>query len=165
MSTQPGSKGKILVSGILFFYPLAGVTFQFLHYLLGLRRLGYDPIYVEDSGRYVYDPVLNSTTPLAERNVATVTLHRKVAFPLANVLFVLLAFPMITWFSRLKSYLASATLVAVYFTLASPLPRNVFAIPPARSLRRDRAQRRLPGDVRPRVDAELQRPARLAEGH
>ena len=36
------NKGKIIVFGILFWYPLAGVTYQFLHYLIGLRRLGYD---------------------------------------------------------------------------------------------------------------------------
>ena len=42
-------KGKIIVSGILFWYPLAGVTFQFLHYLIGLRQLGFDPYYIEDS--------------------------------------------------------------------------------------------------------------------
>ncbi len=52
----PATKGKIIVFGILFWYPLAGVTYQFLHYLLGLRRLGYDPYYVEDSGRWIYDP-------------------------------------------------------------------------------------------------------------
>ncbi len=49
-SNQP-NKGKIIVFGILFWYPLAGVTYQFLHYLIGLRRLGYDPYYIEDSGR------------------------------------------------------------------------------------------------------------------
>jgi hypothetical protein len=70
---MPGPrKGKILVTGILFFYPLAGVTYQFLHYLFGLRKLGYDPYYVEDSARYVYDPVLNEMTPAADRNVHTV---------------------------------------------------------------------------------------------
>src|SRR6187431_490886 len=51
-----GRRGKVIVFGILFWYPLAGVTWQFLHYLLALRRLGYDVYYVEDSGRYVYDP-------------------------------------------------------------------------------------------------------------
>ena len=50
MAAEPGSKGRIVVGGILFWYPLAGVTFQFLHYLLALRNLGYDPYYVEDSG-------------------------------------------------------------------------------------------------------------------
>ena len=62
MSNKP-SKGKIIVFGILFWYPLAGVTFQFLHYLIALRRLGYDPYYVEDSGRWIYDPRLNDLSP------------------------------------------------------------------------------------------------------
>ncbi len=66
------SKGKIIVFGILFWYPLAGVTFQFLHYLLGLRRLGYDPYYIEDSGRWIYDPQLNDLSPDASGNIAAV---------------------------------------------------------------------------------------------
>ena len=65
-------KGKIIVSGILFWYPLAGVTYQFLHYLIGLRRLGYDPYYIEDSGRWIYDPRINNTTPDASGNIATI---------------------------------------------------------------------------------------------
>ncbi|MBA3404631.1 MAG: hypothetical protein H0U13_08115 [Gemmatimonadaceae bacterium] len=68
----PPSKGRIIVFGILFWYPLAGVTYQFLHYLLGLRRLGYDPYYVEDSGRWIYDPALNDLSPDAAANVAAV---------------------------------------------------------------------------------------------
>jgi len=66
------SKGKIIVFGILFWYPLAGVTYQFLHYLIGLRQLGYDPYYVEDSGRYIYDPDLNDLSPDADKNIAAV---------------------------------------------------------------------------------------------
>ena len=69
---MPRSKGRIIVFGILFWYPLAGVTFQFLHYLLGLRRLGYDVYYVEDSGRWIYDPKLNDLSPDASRNVETI---------------------------------------------------------------------------------------------
>jgi hypothetical protein len=65
-------RGKIIVFGILFWYPLAGVTYQFLHYLIGLRRLGYDPYYVEDSGRWIYDPALNDLSPDASSNVAAV---------------------------------------------------------------------------------------------
>jgi hypothetical protein len=63
MSESPKSKGKIIVFGILFWYPLAGVTYQFLHYLIGLRKLGYDVYYIEDSGRWIYDPVLNDMSP------------------------------------------------------------------------------------------------------
>ena len=66
------SKGKIIVFGILFYYPLAGVTYQFLHYLLGLRRLGYDPYYVEDSARWIYDPRLNDMSPNAVPNIEMV---------------------------------------------------------------------------------------------
>lgn len=62
-------RGRVLVFGILFWYPLAGVTYQFLHYLLALRRLGYDVHYVEDSGRWVYDPRVNDMSPDASGNV------------------------------------------------------------------------------------------------
>ncbi len=72
MSNSPPRKGKIIVFGILFWYPLAGVTYQFLHYLIGLRRLGYDPYYIEDSGRWVYDPRLNDLSPDAGGNVDAV---------------------------------------------------------------------------------------------
>lgn len=65
-------KGKIIVFGILFWYPLAGVTFQFLHYLIGLRRLGYDPYYIEDSGRWIYDPRINDLSPDASGNLEAV---------------------------------------------------------------------------------------------
>jgi hypothetical protein len=66
------NNGKIIVFGILFWYPLAGVTYQFLHYLIGLRRLGYDPYYVEDSGRWVYDPKINDLSPDATGNLSSV---------------------------------------------------------------------------------------------
>ena len=72
MAGEPRGRGRIIVFGILFWYPLAGVTYQFLHYLLALRRLGYDPYYVEDSGRWVYDPALNDLSPDASANVAAV---------------------------------------------------------------------------------------------
>jgi hypothetical protein len=72
MGGERPSRGRVIVFGILFWYPLAGVTYQFLHYLIALRRLGYDPYYVEDSGRYVYDPALNDLSPDASRNVEAV---------------------------------------------------------------------------------------------
>ncbi|MBI2834933.1 MAG: hypothetical protein HYX76_10970 [Acidobacteria bacterium] len=65
-------KPRVVVFGILFWFPLAGVTYQFLHYLIGLRRLGYDVYYVEDSGRWIYDPRLNGPSPDASGNVAAV---------------------------------------------------------------------------------------------
>lgn len=65
-------KGKIILFGILFWYPLAGVTYQFLHYLIGLRQLGYDVYYVEDSGRYVYSPKLGDFPVDASENIAMI---------------------------------------------------------------------------------------------
>ena len=72
MNTQPPPKGRIIVFGILFWFPLAGVTYQFLHFLLGLRRLGYDPYYIEDSGRWIYDPQLNDFSPDVTGNLQAV---------------------------------------------------------------------------------------------
>ena len=66
------SRGPIVVFGILFWYPLAGVTYQFLHYLLALRRLGWDPYYVEDSTRWLYDPDLDDTTPDPRANIEAI---------------------------------------------------------------------------------------------
>ena len=65
-------KGKIIVSGILFWYPLAGVTFQFLHYLIGLRQLGFDPYYIEDLGRWIYDPRINDLSSDAVGNIGSI---------------------------------------------------------------------------------------------
>jgi hypothetical protein len=72
MPTDKPTKGKIIVFGILFWYPLAGVTYQFLQYMIGLRRLGYDPYYIEDSGRWIYDPRLNDLSPDATKNIESV---------------------------------------------------------------------------------------------
>ncbi len=73
MTRQKHGKGKVIVFGIIFWYPLAGVTYQFLHYLIGLRRLGYDVYYVEDSGRWIYDPIKFEFSPDATGNVAAVS--------------------------------------------------------------------------------------------
>ena len=72
MTDKRGVKGKVIVFGIIFWYPLAGVTYQFLHYLIGLRRLGYDVYYVEDSGRWVYHAESYEFTPDASDNIAAV---------------------------------------------------------------------------------------------
>jgi hypothetical protein len=72
MAVERPSRGRIIVFGILFWYPLAGVTYQFLHYLIALRRLGYDPYYIEDSGRWIYDPALNDMSPNALPNIEAV---------------------------------------------------------------------------------------------
>lgn len=51
---------KILFAGIIARYPFGGVTWCSLMYMLGLRALGHDVFYVEDTGECIYDPVLNT---------------------------------------------------------------------------------------------------------
>ena len=53
----PATRGKLIVWGLLGSYPFGGMTWQVLHYLVGLRRLGFDVWYVEDSDAEVRDPV------------------------------------------------------------------------------------------------------------
>jgi hypothetical protein len=50
----PAGKGLVVVWGLLTHLPFGGMTWQVLHHLVGLRRLGFDVWYVEDSYRYPY---------------------------------------------------------------------------------------------------------------
>src|SRR5215467_3967552 len=45
------NQGRIVVLGMASKMPVAGVVWQTLHYIVGLRRLGYDVYYVEEHGR------------------------------------------------------------------------------------------------------------------
>jgi hypothetical protein len=51
---------KVLFAGIIARYPFGGVAWCSLMYLLGLRDLGYDVFYIEDTGECIYDPVRNT---------------------------------------------------------------------------------------------------------
>jgi hypothetical protein len=51
---------KILVAGIIARYPFGGVTWCSLMYLLGLRNLGHEVFYIEDTGECIYDPEQNA---------------------------------------------------------------------------------------------------------
>lgn len=50
---------KIVLAGIIARYPFGGVTWCSLMYLLGLKELGHEVLYVEDTGECVYDPERN----------------------------------------------------------------------------------------------------------
>lgn len=62
-------RGTLIVWGLLAAYPFGGMTWQALHYLAGLRRLGFDVWYVEDSDRTVLDPTTLSPTTNPAPNV------------------------------------------------------------------------------------------------
>lgn len=51
---------RIVVAGIIARYPFGGVTWCSLMYLLGLRNLGHEVIYIEDTGECIYDPEQNT---------------------------------------------------------------------------------------------------------
>jgi hypothetical protein len=61
---------RILVLGLMGRYPMAGVGWQALQYLLGLSRLGYEVYYAEDAGAYPYNPVQMTVTDDCAYNVA-----------------------------------------------------------------------------------------------
>ncbi len=50
-SGNPVMRPKIVVLGMMSKTPVAGVVWQTLHYMIGLRRLGFDPYYVEAHAR------------------------------------------------------------------------------------------------------------------
>jgi hypothetical protein len=47
---------KVVVSGLIAAYPLGGVAWDYLAYVRGLRDLGCDVLYLEDTGQWLYDP-------------------------------------------------------------------------------------------------------------
>jgi len=65
-------RARIIVSGILFHTPVAGVVYQMLHYLIGLRRLGHDAFYVEDTNWWSFDPRTGEVSPDPTRSLEVV---------------------------------------------------------------------------------------------
>jgi hypothetical protein len=53
---------RVVLLGMMGRTPFAGVAWQVLHFLEGLRRAGADVAYVEDTGAWPYDPVANTIT-------------------------------------------------------------------------------------------------------
>jgi hypothetical protein len=59
------SKGRIILSGYLVRFPVGGYAWQAAHYLLGLKSLGYDVWFYEDTDHYnlAYDPCTQEFGP------------------------------------------------------------------------------------------------------
>jgi hypothetical protein len=53
---------RIIVTGFIAQYPLGGMTWHYLQYVLGLQRLGHDVYYLEDTGDAVYSPSDRAST-------------------------------------------------------------------------------------------------------
>ncbi len=61
---------RIAVTGLAATYPFGGVFWDYLQYPLGLRRLGHDVLYIEDTGKWCYDPTANTFVEAGEQNAA-----------------------------------------------------------------------------------------------
>jgi hypothetical protein len=66
----PAKRGTVVLWGLLASSPFGGMTWQVLHHLAGIRRLGFDVWYVEDSDRLVYHPTTYWPTFECDANVA-----------------------------------------------------------------------------------------------
>ena len=114
---------RIIVTGLIGQYPLGGVSWDYLQYVLGLRRLGHDVYYLEDTGQWPFSPIEGGTARGSDFTVDY--LSRLMAeYDLADRW--AYCFPWESrWFgltdSRRESVLASAdVLINVSGTLAQP---------------------------------------------
>jgi hypothetical protein len=71
----PATRGKIVLWGMLAHSPFGGMTWQVLHHLAGIRRLGFDVWYVEDADRPVFHPLTFCGTFDATANIAYLARH------------------------------------------------------------------------------------------
>jgi hypothetical protein len=68
---------RIAVTGLAATFPYGGVFWDYLQYPLGLRRLGHDVLYIEDTGQWCYDPTAATFVEDGGRNAAL--LGRRIA--------------------------------------------------------------------------------------
>lgn len=71
----PARSGTVVVWGLLAREPYGGMTWQVLHYLVGLRRLGFDVWYVEDSDSLPSHPRTRERTLDPSENIRFLQRH------------------------------------------------------------------------------------------
>jgi hypothetical protein len=57
------SRLRIIVTGLVGLYPVGGVAWDYLQYVVGLARLGHEVCYHEDTWSWPYHPVKKTNTP------------------------------------------------------------------------------------------------------
>ncbi len=60
---------RIVVTGLIAQFPLGGMTWDFMNYVLGLARLGHDVYYIEDNGQWPYNPNADGKIKSCDFNV------------------------------------------------------------------------------------------------
>jgi len=61
---------RVVVAGLMGQYPIGGVTWDYIQYLLGLQALGHDVFYVEDSEQWPYDAQAGGLGRAGDSNAA-----------------------------------------------------------------------------------------------
>lgn len=61
---------RIAVTGLAITYPFGGVFWDYLQYLLGFQKLGHEVLYIEDTGKWCYDPVAGTFVADGAHNAA-----------------------------------------------------------------------------------------------
>jgi hypothetical protein len=64
-----GSPLRIVTTGLAVTYPFGGVFWDYLQYPLGFQRLGHEVLYLEDTGKWCYDPASASFVEDSTGNV------------------------------------------------------------------------------------------------
>jgi hypothetical protein len=76
-----GLRLRIVVTGLAATYPFGGVFWDYLQYALGFLRLGHEVLYLEDTGRWCYDPVVATFVESGRRNAAALAEALKACDP------------------------------------------------------------------------------------
>ncbi len=76
---------RVAVTGLVATYPVGGVAWDYLQYLQGFAALGCDVWYLEDTGRWVYDPTAQTFTGDATRNARWLAAAIARLFPAGGV--------------------------------------------------------------------------------
>jgi hypothetical protein len=61
---------RIVVSGLVATFPFGGVFWDYLQYVLGFARLGHEVLYLEDTGKWCYDPAAQTFVESGAANAA-----------------------------------------------------------------------------------------------
>jgi hypothetical protein len=73
---------RIAVTGMVATYPFGGVFWDYMQYVYGLHLLGHDVLYVEDTGKWCYDPVSQTFVEDGSRNAQYLARHVAALDPL-----------------------------------------------------------------------------------
>ena len=72
---------RVAVSGLAASYPYGGVFWDYMQYVVGLSDLGHEVLYVEDTGKWCYDPEQQTFVEDGSRNAALLAAHIRTLDP------------------------------------------------------------------------------------